>query len=124
MRGAARTALTRGCRLLEAQDSLDLVQLCIGILELRCPSHDHVDPDPVPDRHLVDQAAEIPLELGHASVQLVTAPLQVDKAGIVRRHAEGAVSVSGRLTSAAPSHRAPKRGTHGLTGPLEQLRHA
>jgi hypothetical protein len=85
VRGSARGTLTRRCGLLEAQDPLDLVQLSVGVLELGRASDEHVDADPIADRHLVDKTAEVPLKLGDASIQLVTAPLEIDWALLRRR---------------------------------------
>ena len=71
MRGATRAADAGRARLLEAEDPLNLAELGVGILELRGPLDDHVDPDLVTDRHLVDEAAEVPLELGDAGGELI-----------------------------------------------------
>ena len=35
----------------------------VRVLELRGPLDDHVDPDPVTNRHLVDEPAKVPLQL-------------------------------------------------------------
>ena len=64
---------------LHAQDPLHLSQLGVGILQQGRPPDEHVDPDPVADGHLVDETAEVPLELGHACAQLVAPSLEVDR---------------------------------------------
>ena len=82
---------------LHAQDPLDLTELGVGVLEQRRALDDHVDPDAVADRHLVDQSAEIPLQLGHPCAQLLAALLEVDRvlgpahrvAAAPRRHQSG-----------------------------------
>jgi hypothetical protein len=81
MWSAAGSALTRGRVLLEPQDPLDLSQLCICVLERSRPPHEHVDPDPVPDRHLIYEPAEVPLKLCDAGVELFPAAFEVDDAG-------------------------------------------
>ncbi len=81
VRCAARGALAGGRGLLEPQDPLDLAQLGVGGLELGRTADEHVDPDPVANRHLVDEPAEVPLELGDPGVELVPAPLEVNEIG-------------------------------------------
>src|SRR5438105_4400803 len=80
MRRLARAAGARGGGLLDAEDALHLAELGVRVLEGRGTLHDHVDADAVADRHLIDEAAEVPLELGDARGELVAPPLQVDGA--------------------------------------------
>ena len=56
----------------------DLVQFGVGVLQGRGALDQHVDPDVVADRHLVDEPAEVPLQLGDPRDELVAAALQVD----------------------------------------------
>ena len=79
MRRAADAARAGRRGLLQAQDPLDLPELGVGVLEHGCALDDHVDADPVADRHLVDEPAEVELELGDARRQLIAAPLQIDE---------------------------------------------
>ena len=55
------------------QDPFDLGQLRIGFLKHGGPLDQHVDPDPIANRHLVGQPTEIELQLGHPRLELVTA---------------------------------------------------
>ena len=73
--GGARPS-SRG--LLEPENPFDLSQLGVSPLEHRGALHNQLDPDAVTDRHLVHQAPEVELQLGHASRQLVATPLQID----------------------------------------------
>ena len=66
--------------LLEPQDPLDLGQLGVGVLQHGRAPDEHVDPDPVAGRHLVDEPTEIPLQLGDAGIELVAAALEIDGA--------------------------------------------
>ena len=78
VRGAAGTAGARGRRLLHANDAFDLAQLGVCILQ-RCGALDqHLDPDAVANRHLIDQAAEVPLKFCDAPGELITAAFQID----------------------------------------------
>jgi hypothetical protein len=65
---AAGSALTGRRVLLETQDPLDLAKFGIGVLEHGSAAHEDVNPDSVTDRHLVNKAAEIPLQLGHQCI--------------------------------------------------------
>ncbi len=78
VRRPAGRAHAGGARLLQAQDPLDLAQLSVGILQRRGALDDHVDSDLVSNHHLVDQAAQIPLQLGDARGQLVASPPKVE----------------------------------------------
>ncbi len=71
----------------------------------RRPAHQHVDADPVPDRHLVHEPSEVPLELGDAGVELVPAALEVDQLGLVRGAPNGA-----RRPPGAPGAPLSRRG--------------
>ena len=96
--GARRTRHTgRRSSLLEPQDPLDLAELGVGVLQHGGALHEHVDPDPVADRHLVHEPAEVPLELGHA--------------GAAAGRAGGA-----RSTTEASSTRRWRRTAPGLPG--------
>src|ERR1019366_4587957 len=57
--------------LLHAQDALDLAELGIDVLEDRRAAHQHLDPDVVADRHLIDGTAQVTLQLGEARRQLI-----------------------------------------------------
>src|SRR5579859_8008444 len=72
-----------GPRLLEAQDPLHLAQLGIGILEQRRALDQHIDPHLLTDSNLVDEPAEVVLELGRAGGELVAPTQEVDR-GLVR----------------------------------------
>ena len=60
-------------------------QLGIGVLKQRRPLDEHVDADPVADRHLVDEAAEVPLHLRDARLERVAPALEVDDLTLRRR---------------------------------------
>lgn len=79
MRGTTRGACSGGRRLFEAQDSLDLGEFRIGVLERRGSLHEYLDPDPVTDRHLVRQPAKIELKLGDARLELIAAAPEIDR---------------------------------------------
>ena len=64
--------------LLQAEDPLDLSKLGIGVLEDGGPLHEDVDSDAVTDRHLVDETAEIELQLGDARPELIAPALEID----------------------------------------------
>jgi len=78
VRGAAIRARPSRGGVLERDDPLDLAQLGIGVLQLRCSIDDYVDPDRVAYGHLVDESAEIQLQLGDASRQLIAPPLEIE----------------------------------------------
>ena len=80
MRCVAGAARAGGGGLLDAEDALHLAELGVRVLERRSTLHDHVDADAVADRHLIDEPAEVPLELGDARGELVAPPLQVNGA--------------------------------------------
>ena len=61
-----------------------------------------VNPDVVTGRHLVDEAAEIPLQLRHAGAELVAAALEIDQVLALGRRREGIRRGVGRV---APRHR-------------------
>ncbi len=78
VRRSAGAARAGRAGLLHAQDAFDLAQLGVGVLQGDRALDQHVDPDAVADRHLVDEAAQVPLQLGDPRGQLVTPALQVD----------------------------------------------
>ncbi len=63
---------------LDPQDPFDLAQLGVGVLQRHRPFDDQLDVDAVADCHLIDETAEIPLQLGHAGDELLAAALEVD----------------------------------------------
>ena len=77
MQRPARRTGAAGAGLLEAEHSLHLAQLGIHLLELGRLAHDHVQAEVVPPRHLVDEPAEIPLELGELGRQEVASRRQL-----------------------------------------------
>ena len=79
MRRPAGPALAGGGRFLEPQDALDLVEFGIDVLKHRGVAHEDIHPDPITDRHLVNQPSEVPLELGQTRVQLIPAILEVNR---------------------------------------------
>ena len=83
MRGAAAGAGAGGAGLLDSQDPFDLAQLGIGVLQRHRPLDDQLDVDAVADGHLVDQPAEVPLQLGHPGDELLAAALEVDAAPLL-----------------------------------------
>src|ERR1700743_3741157 len=96
--GAAGGAGAGGGGLLHAEDPFDLVQFGVGVLELGGAVDEDLDPDAVADRHLVGEAAEVPLELGDAGDQLLAAPFEVDDELLALVRAEG---FAGRRTARA-----------------------
>ena len=54
-----------------AQQPLDLGQLGIALLQHRRAPHEHVEAEVVAGRHLIRQAAEVPVQLGDLLGQLV-----------------------------------------------------
>ena len=74
----AGNACPGGGSLLEPQDPLDLVQLRVGVLELRGARDEDIHPNPVADRHLVHQAAKVELELGDPRIELIAPAPEVD----------------------------------------------
>ena len=84
MRRAAGRAGPCGGGLLEAQDSLHLGKFRICVLEHGSALDQHVDPDPIADRHLVREPTKIELKLGDARLELVASPGQIHR-GVPRR---------------------------------------
>ena len=60
------------------------------------PLDEHVDADAVADRHLVDEPAEIPLQLGHPRLEDVAPALEVDDLALGRRGRRGLIAGAGR----------------------------
>jgi hypothetical protein len=90
---------------LHAEDPLDLAQFGVGVLQLDRPSDQDLDLDAVADRHLVDEAAEVPLQLGHLGDELVATPLEVDDELLAVSGVESAVRPPRRWSSRARSPR-------------------
>ena len=75
-RPAGRAVAGRAAAL-HQQQPLDLSQLGVDPLELGRRAHQHVEAEVVADRHLVGQAAQVPLELGQPLGQALPLPRQV-----------------------------------------------
>ena len=73
MERRARWARARSPGLLHAHHTLDLTELGVGRLHCCGTLDQQLDADVVANRHLVDEAAEIPLELCDACGQLTAA---------------------------------------------------
>jgi hypothetical protein len=77
VRRAAVGALAGGSGLLHTEDALDLSELGVDLLEHPRAPHEHIDAHVIADCHLVDEAAEVPLQLGDATPELIAALLQL-----------------------------------------------
>ena len=129
MERSARSALAGRAAALEPQQALDLAQLGVDPLQARGHLHEHVGPEVVADRHLVGEAAEVPLELGQLVRQLVAPPHEVggdDRRaaswggapapgdGSHRRRKSARSAAAGcRAVRPAPAGRAPAAGCFG-----------
>lgn len=50
--------------ILHAQQTLDLGQFRVSLLESGGPTHEYIQAEVIADRHLVGQASEVPVHLG------------------------------------------------------------
>ena len=76
MRSAAGGARAGTGALLEAQKPFDLGELGVVLLQQRRAAHEHIEAEVVADRHLVREAAEVPVEFHDLLGQLIAAAAQ------------------------------------------------
>jgi phosphate transport system ATP-binding protein len=119
VRRAAIGADARHRGLLQAQDPLDLLQLGVGRLQIGGALDDHVDPDLVTDRHLIDQPAEVPLQLRDLRVELVASVCDVEGAVVGELGARGERRGGGRVPVGRRRFGGMRLGGHEIGLPVD-----
>ena len=108
-RAAAWTAPGAGA-LLQSQQTLDLGELSIAILQDGRASHEHVEPEVVAYRHLVSEAAQVPMQFGDLLGELLAPAAELRSA--VVRHRRGARCTRPTASSIEDAHAITRSRSH------------
>ena len=112
--------MPRHTAVLHSQETLDLGQFSISLLERRGTPHEDVEPEVITDGHLVCEPAQIPMQLGDLFGEGVAATTKLGTLAPERRRSRGWGTVGGCGRPGGPvdvlthrSHRYPVDTTSG-----------